>query len=150
MKSEPEMNFPIRFNPLKHHRSYILKALQENASETIIDLLESICNNYIDIYTGDFTPEEIGVQLAGILESINKLSQMGWRNKRIPSNSVNRRFGMDSQGKHGKRSIHPSSSGPDRKIQLPIQGIDTQNGLNDKNDEPNRKTNNFVGKDQSG
>lgn len=79
MKSEPEMNFPIRFNPLKHHRSYILKALQENASETIIDLLESICNNYIDIYTGDFTPGEIGVQVVGILESINKLSRSDFR-----------------------------------------------------------------------
>lgn len=79
MNSEPEMNFPIRFNPLKHHRSYILKALQENASGKIIDLLESICNNYIDIYTGELTPEEIGAQVAGILESINKLSRSDFR-----------------------------------------------------------------------
>lgn len=79
MKSEPETNFPIRFNPLKHHRSYILKALQENASEKIIDLLEPICNNYIDIYTGDLTPEEIGAQVADILESIHKLSILDFR-----------------------------------------------------------------------
>lgn len=79
MNSEPEMNFPIRFNPLKHHRSYILKALQENVSEKIIDLLEPICNNYIDIYTGALTPEEIGAQVAGILESMNKFSKSDFR-----------------------------------------------------------------------
>lgn len=42
-------------------------------------MLEPICNNYIDIYTGDLAPEEIGGQVIGILESMNKLSKSDFR-----------------------------------------------------------------------
>lgn len=79
MNRHPEMNLPIRFNPLKHHRNYILKVLQENEPEKIRNLLEPICNNYIDIYTGTLTPEEIVAQVAGSLESMNKLSGSAFR-----------------------------------------------------------------------
>jgi hypothetical protein len=80
MKRESEITNPIRFNALKHHRNFILQALQENASEKIIELLEPICNNYIDIYTGAYTPDEIGTQVTVLLESIIKLSKSDFCN----------------------------------------------------------------------
>jgi len=50
---------PIRFNPFKHHRNYILGVLDSTSSEVIISLLDPVCNNYIDIYTGLMTPDAI-------------------------------------------------------------------------------------------
>jgi hypothetical protein len=60
---------PIRFNPLKHHRNYILKAIKENKLKQIIEFLDSVCNNYIDIYTGNLSVEEIENLAFQILKS---------------------------------------------------------------------------------
>lgn len=59
MNLESDIPIPMRFNPLKHHRNFILGTLESVAPEMIINLLDPVCNNYIDIYTGEFTPEEI-------------------------------------------------------------------------------------------
>lgn len=69
----------IKFNAIKHHRNYILQALRNFSPDEIAKLMYPICNNYIDIYSGNLTPEEIVVQVSNLLESINKLSKSGFR-----------------------------------------------------------------------
>ena len=59
MTDETDIPLPIRFNPFKHHRNYILGVLKSTSPEVIISLLDPVCNNYIDIYTGMMTPEAI-------------------------------------------------------------------------------------------
>ncbi len=61
--------FPVRFNPFKHHRNYILEIVNGNSPELIINFLDPIHNNYIDIYTGTMTPETIGDAVISILKS---------------------------------------------------------------------------------
>jgi len=69
MTAETDMPIPVRFNPFKHHRNYILGILESASSEEIISLLDPVCNNYIDIYTGSIIPEAIGNAVIGILKS---------------------------------------------------------------------------------
>ena len=64
-----ELPIPVRFNPFKHHRNYIIGILEGASAQLISSLLDPVGNNYIDIYTGEMTPEEIGNQLIGVLKS---------------------------------------------------------------------------------
>ena len=66
-----DMPFPIRFNPLKHHRNFILDILERSSPEVIIGLLDQVSNNYIDIYTGNLTPLEIGNSVIKICSGIS-------------------------------------------------------------------------------
>ena len=66
---ETDIPIPVRFNPFKHHRNYILGILEDDSNEEIINLLDPVCNNYIDIYTGPMTPEAIGNAIIDILKS---------------------------------------------------------------------------------
>jgi hypothetical protein len=69
MIEETDIPLPVRFNPFKHHRNYILSILEGASPEEIINLLDPVCNNYIDIYTGRMTPETIGNAVIDILKS---------------------------------------------------------------------------------
>lgn len=69
MADENDIPIPVRFNPFKHHRNYILRILEDASLEVIIGLLDPVCNNYIDIYTGTMTPEAIGKAVIDILKS---------------------------------------------------------------------------------
>lgn len=69
MPIDPDIPVPLKFNALKHHRNYILQTLQRNSMEKIMELLDPICNNYIDIYTGSLSPEEIGREALKVLKS---------------------------------------------------------------------------------
>ena len=69
MAEDPEIPIPIRFNPIKHHRNFILNILKSESQEVIAKLLDPICNNYLDIYTGEMTPEEIAHEVIFILKS---------------------------------------------------------------------------------
>jgi len=69
MKEESDIPFPIRFNPFKHHRNYILDVIKSASPEVIIGLLDPICNNYIDIYMGTITPGAIGAAVISTLTS---------------------------------------------------------------------------------
>lgn len=60
---------PIVFNPLKHHRNFILQFLNEANPAQLEALLENICNNYIDIYTGLLSPHEISLAVINRLQS---------------------------------------------------------------------------------
>ncbi len=57
----------IRFNPMKHHRNYMLSILKNVSEDEITRLFEPVCNNYIDVYTGQLSPGEIADAVAGVL-----------------------------------------------------------------------------------
>lgn len=72
---------PVLFNPFKHHRNFILQALNNMDPDTITFLLEAVCNNYIDIYTGNMIPETIGNEIIGILQSGQLLKASNFSNR---------------------------------------------------------------------
>lgn len=67
MNVDPETPIPIRFNPLKHHRNFMLNTLSTASAEEIIGLLEPVCNNYNDVYNGALSPTDIGKEIIRIL-----------------------------------------------------------------------------------
>lgn len=69
MADKIEIPLPVRFNPFKHHRNYILSLLDVATAEDIIGMLGTVCNNYIDIYTGAITPENIVNDVVEMLKS---------------------------------------------------------------------------------
>jgi hypothetical protein len=69
MADKTDIPFPVLFNPFKHHRNYILSVLHSASPEKIINLLDPICNNYVDIYTGTMTPNAIGNAVISVLKS---------------------------------------------------------------------------------
>jgi len=69
MAQDTDLSLPVRFNPFKHHWHYILDILESASPEVILSLLGSLCNNYIDIYTGILTPEAIGNAIVEIIKS---------------------------------------------------------------------------------
>jgi len=69
MADDIDIPLPIRFIPFKHHRNYILRILENTAPEEVIELLDTVCNNYIDIYTGMLTPEVIVNRIVDVLKS---------------------------------------------------------------------------------
>lgn len=71
MTSEPDIPVPIRFNPMKHHRNYMLHVLKYASHEEIVSALEPVCNNYNDIYTGELSPAEIGKEIIQKLQEEN-------------------------------------------------------------------------------
>lgn len=64
-----EIPFPVVFNPVKHHRNYILQLIREHSPDILAGLLEPLCNNYVDIYTGEFTPVMVAEGVKRLLES---------------------------------------------------------------------------------
>lgn len=69
MARQNDIPIPIRFNPFKHHRNYILSVLESDSLETMISFLDPVCNNYIDIYTGTMTPLTISLAVIDVLKS---------------------------------------------------------------------------------
>lgn len=69
MNPDTEIPVPIRFNPLKHHRNYILDFLKVTSPDSVIARMDSICNSYTDIYTGMLDPVSIGNSVVDILKS---------------------------------------------------------------------------------
>jgi hypothetical protein len=71
MTTGANFSAPVRFNPTKHHREFMLKILESSGPERIVELLEPLCNNYIDIYTGQLSPEEIVNAITQFLKAGN-------------------------------------------------------------------------------
>ena len=69
MVVQNEIRVPVRFNPFKHHRNYILSVLDDTKPEVIIKMLDPLCNNYIDVYTGTLTSDVIAAEVIDVLES---------------------------------------------------------------------------------
>jgi len=120
MVDESDIPFPVLFNPFKHHRNYIFGVIKEITPEVIRSLLDQVCNNYIDIYTGEMTPEEIGSSVVAILKS-NQLSQVDAFTRWLGSPDGYRTIRLDDLSEWIVRKsddvkhfihLHPARSGP--------------------------------------
>jgi hypothetical protein len=69
MSSITDIPSPVVFNPFKHHRGYILELLRYTTPEAIVGLLDQLCNNYVDIYTGKLSPGQLAGAVISQLES---------------------------------------------------------------------------------
>ena len=116
MNIEADIPIPIRFNPLKHHRNYMLAS---TSPENIIISLDAVCNNYNDIYTGEMSPEVIGKEIIRILKEEKVFrkenlprwlkSNNGYRKLQLPDSSkwIVRLGNEDERYVH----LHPSREG---------------------------------------
>lgn len=120
MDEEINIPLPIRFNPLKHHRKYILRLLQNASPETITDLLDPVCNNYIDLYTGSLTSNQIALEVIAILKSKGMLDAEKFTTW-VNGNHGYRKLTLYDQsewvvrfGNESERFVHlhPSRTGP--------------------------------------
>ena len=120
MTNVNDIPLPLRFNPFKHHRNYILGIVESASSEVIISLLDPLCNNYIDIYTGWMTSLEIGNSVNDHLK-FNQVfmaddfdrwlgSKNGYRQIKLEDQSewIVRRSNESERYIH----IHPAHTGP--------------------------------------
>lgn len=111
---------PVRFNPLKHHRKYILRLLQNASSEMITDLLDPVCNNYIDLYTGSLTSKEITLEVIEVLKSAGVLDAerfTPWVEANHGYRKITLSDGSEWIVRAGKEidryvHLHPSRTGP--------------------------------------
>ena len=67
-----DISLPVKFNAFKHHRNYILTLLTIVSVDELAEMLDPLCHNYIDIYTGQLSPEAIENQIICFLKN-NKL-----------------------------------------------------------------------------
>lgn len=120
MAEETDIPFPVRFNPFKHHRNYILGILKSATTEVIIGLLDTVCNNYIDIYTGTMTPEDIGYAVIDILKS-KQTFQSDDFNRWVDTKNGYRQITLEDQSEWIVRKsneleryihLHPARTGP--------------------------------------
>jgi hypothetical protein len=120
MAEIPDIPFPVRFNPFKHHRNYILSILEDTSPEIIINLLEPVCNNYIDIYTGKMTPDVICNAVIDKLKS-NQVFQEYDFSRWLKSKDGYRQIKLEDQSKWIVRKsneaeryihLHPARTGP--------------------------------------
>lgn len=119
MLGEVGIPIPIRFNPLKHHRNFMLKRLAGLSAEEISGLLEPVCNNYNDVYTGALSPTDIAKRIIGILTADNVLGRENFT-RWLNGNEAYRKLLLDDGsewivrlGNEDERYIHlhPSRSG---------------------------------------
>ncbi|WP_423128173.1 hypothetical protein [Gaoshiqia sp. Z1-71] len=64
-----DIPLPVKFNAFKHHRKYILALLTTVSVDELAEMLNPLCHNYIDIYTGRLSPETIGNQIICFLKN---------------------------------------------------------------------------------
>lgn len=120
MTEETDIPLPVRFNPFKHHRNYILRILESASPELVIGLLDPVCNNYIDIYSGTMTPKAIGNAVIDILKS-NQVFQADDLIRWVDSKNGYRQIKLDDRSEWVVRKsneveryihLHPARNGP--------------------------------------
>lgn len=120
MADETDIRLPVRFNSFKHHRNYILSILDGAAPEEIIGLLDPVCNNYIDIYTGIMTPDDICKAVIDFLKS-NHVFQSDDFTRWVSSKKGYRQIQLEDRSEWIVRKgidderyihIHPTRTGP--------------------------------------
>ena len=119
MSGEVDIPLPIRFNPLKHHRNFMLNRLANLSPEEISSLLEPVCNNYNDVYTGGLSPTAIGEGIIRILTDEKVLRKTDFA-RWLQSNNGYRKLSLEDGsewivrlGNEDERYIHlhPSRDG---------------------------------------
>ena len=119
MADESDIPFPVRFNPFKHHRNFILSILEEVTPEMLTGLLDPVCNNYIDIYTGEMTTEAIGNSVIAFLKS-NQVYQVDAFTRWLGSSTGYRQIKLEDHSEWIVRKsneseryihLHPARSG---------------------------------------
>ena len=114
-----EIPLPVLFNAFKHHRNFILNAVRNEARESIVDMLEPICNNYVDVYFGTMTPNEIAGEVISKLKSIKAILP-GDFNRWVAASKGYRKITLEdrsewiirkSDDKERFIHIHPARSG---------------------------------------
>ena len=120
MDERIEIPIPVLFNPIKHHRNYILSILEEVTPEMLTGLLDPVCNNYIDIYTGEMTTEAIGNSVIAFLKS-NQVYQVDAFTRWLGSSTGYRQIKLEDHSEWIVRKsneseryihLHPARSGP--------------------------------------
>lgn len=120
MTEDTDIPIPVRFNPFKHHRNYILRTLESVAPDMITSLLDPVCNNYIDIYTGTLTPAAIGSSVIDILKS-NNVFQLADFTRWVASKNGYQQIQLKDRSEWVVRKskdveryihIHPTRTGP--------------------------------------
>ncbi|MBW6492292.1 MAG: hypothetical protein K0B15_13990 [Lentimicrobium sp.] len=120
MDIEAEIPVPVRFNPMKHHRNYILDFLKVASPDLVIGRMDSICNGYTDIYTGLIDPVSIGNSVISILKSKRVFSaddflhwvdlKNGYRQIRLED--LSEWIVRKSIGNERYIHLHPARTGP--------------------------------------
>lgn len=119
MHEDNNIPLPVRLNVLKHHRTYILGLLESESPELVASLVDTVNNNYVDIYCGSMTSAAIA---NGVIEALKSKqvfsakdfarwieSNNGYRQVTLPDHSewIVRRSNEEERYIH----IHPSRSG---------------------------------------
>lgn len=120
MTEEIDIPLPLRFNPFKHHRNYLLSLLEKTDPELITRLLHPICNNYVDLYTGEMSPEAISHAVTDFLRETQVLQENdftrwvnlhnGYQQIKMEDQSV--WVVRKSEQKDRYIHLHPSRTGP--------------------------------------
>lgn len=120
MEEDFNIPFPIKFNPLKHHWDCILHLLKSANPSVIIEQFSEFCNNYIDIYTGQLSPEQISNEILSELKFKDKLllphfktwiaSSRGYRMIRLTDHSE--WIIRESDDERRYIHVHPARTGP--------------------------------------
>jgi hypothetical protein len=119
MADTTDIPLPIRFNPFKHHLNYALGIVDGLSPGEIAGMLDPVCNNYIDIYTGAMTPGDIGDAVVFLLKSKKALgfaAFTGW----VGKNKGYRKIKLDDESEWVVRisndaeryiHLHPARTG---------------------------------------
>lgn len=119
MNKDYNIPLPVRYHVIKHHRNYILKLLEKLSPEQAASLVESVNNNYIDIYYGSMTPEAIATGVIEVLKPNQVFSEEDFT-PWVESNNGYRQITLADQSQwivrrsneeHRYIHIHPSRSG---------------------------------------
>ena len=120
MSGEPEIPEPVKFNPLKHHKGFIMNFLEESTAQETEKLYNVICHNYIDIYTGKLPPEEICMAAIAVLKETGIFGKSRFK-QWIAASSEYRKIKLPDQSEWVVREgsepgryihIHPAKTGP--------------------------------------
>ncbi|MBN1821316.1 MAG: hypothetical protein JXR31_16860 [Prolixibacteraceae bacterium] len=76
MDVEKDIPEPVKFNQLKHHKGFILDALEKLQPEEAFDLYKSVNHNYIDIYTGSITPVQLCNEVISLLKDLDVFEEI--------------------------------------------------------------------------
>lgn len=113
MEVAADIPSPILFNPLKHHLDCLQGILNHASPEVVRDLIDPVCNNYIDIYTGTMTPAAIGRAAIAFLKT-NHILQKDEFIRWVTAGNGYRKIALDD---HSEWIIRESED-PDRYIHL--------------------------------